>query len=65
MPTGLGDASRFPYLFAELIRRGWSDADLTKLAGGNMLRVMRGAEVSAARIRKQRPASTATFEQLH
>jgi membrane dipeptidase len=64
MPTGLEDASRFPYLFAELIRRGWSDADLVKLAGGNMLRVMRGAEVAAARIRRQRPASTATFEQL-
>lgn len=65
MPTGLEDASRFPYLFAELIRRGWSDADLVKLAGGNMLRVMRGAEVAAARIQRQRPASTATFEQLH
>jgi membrane dipeptidase len=65
MPTGLEDASRFPYLFAELIRRGWSDADLAKLAGGNMLRVMRGAEVSAARIQRQRPASTATFEKRH
>lgn len=65
MPTGLEDASRFPYLFAELIRRGWSDADLAKLAGGNMLRVMRGAEVSAARIQRQRPASTATFEKRY
>ena len=64
MPTGLEDASRFPYLFAELIRRGWSDADLVKLAGGNILRVMRGTEVAAARIQRQRPASTATFEQL-
>ena len=64
MPTGLEDTSRFPYLFAELIRRGWSDADLVKLAGGNILRVMRGAEVSAGRIQRQRPASTATFEQL-
>ncbi len=65
MPTGLEDASRFPYLFAELIRLGWSDADVVKLAGGNMLRVMRGAEVAAARIRRQRPASTANFEKLH
>ncbi len=62
MPTGLEDASRFPYLFAELIRRGWSDADLVKLAGGNILRVIRGAEVAAARIQRQRPASTATFD---
>jgi membrane dipeptidase len=65
MPKGLEDASRFPHLFAELIRRGWSDADLIKLAGGNILRVMRGTEVAAARIQRRRPASTATFEQLH
>ena len=65
MPTGLEDASRFPYLFAELIRRGWSDDDLAKLAGRNILRVLRGAEMSATRIRRQRPASTATIEPLH
>ena len=65
MPTGLEDASRFPYLFAELIRRGWSDVDLVKLAGGNMLRVMHRTEVVAVRIQRQRPASTATFQQLH
>ena len=65
MPTGLEDTSRFSYLFVALIRRGWSDADLVKLAGGNILRVMRGAEVAARRIQRQRPASTATFEQLH
>jgi membrane dipeptidase len=65
MPTGLRDASSFPYLFAELIRRGWSDADLVKLAGDNMLRVLRANEVAAVRIQRQRPASTATFEQLH
>ena len=65
MPTGLEDVSRFPYLFAELIRRGWSDADLVKLAGGNILRVLKGAEIAAARIQRQRPSSTATFEQLH
>ena len=65
MPKGLEDTSRFPYLFAELIRRGWTDADLAKLAGGNILRVLRAVEVSAARIRKIRPASTATFERLH
>ena len=36
--TGVQD---YPLLFAELIRRGWSDANLAKLAGGNVLRVMR------------------------
>ena len=39
-PEGLEDVSRYPRLFAELVRRGWSDADLGKLAGGNILRVM-------------------------
>lgn len=34
-PTGLEDVSRFLALFAELIRRGWTDGDLQKLAGGN------------------------------
>ena len=43
-PNGLKDVSEYPNLFAELIRRGWSDANLAKLAGGNLLRVMRRAE---------------------
>ena len=38
VPVGLEDVSKFPTLFAELIRRGWSDADLKKLAGQNLLR---------------------------
>ena len=45
--VGLEDVSKYPYLFAELIRRGWSDGDLRKLAGENMLRVMKQAEVVA------------------
>jgi membrane dipeptidase len=36
-------------LFVELMRRGWSDADLAKLAGGNLLRALREAERVAAR----------------
>jgi membrane dipeptidase len=43
-PAGLKSVADYPNLFAELIRRGWSDAMLAKLAGGNILRVMRGAE---------------------
>lgn len=62
MPVGLEDVSKFPHLFAELIRRGWSDADLKKLAGENMLRVLRTAEQTAQRLQKTRPASTATIE---
>jgi membrane dipeptidase len=43
-PIGLDDVSCYPNLFAELIRRGWTDDVLAKLAGGNVLRVMRAAE---------------------
>jgi membrane dipeptidase len=63
-PTGLEDVSTFPALFAELIRRGWSDQDLQKLAGRNLLRVIRSAEATAARLQRQRQPSTRTIEQL-
>jgi membrane dipeptidase len=63
-PVGLEDVSRYPALFAELVRRGWSDADLEKLAGRNLLRALRAAEATAARLQRERPASTATIEQL-
>lgn len=47
-PEGLEDVSTYPYLLAELIRRGWSDEDIRKLAGGNALRVLEQAEKVAA-----------------
>ena len=47
LPEGLGDASTYPALLAELLRRGWSDADVAALAGGNALRVIEQAEVVA------------------
>jgi membrane dipeptidase len=62
-PVGLEDVSTFPALLAELIRRGWSDGDVKRVAGLNLLRVMRQAERVAARLQKERPASTATIEQ--
>ena len=49
---GLEDVSTFPALFAELARRGWSDADLKKLAGENLLRVFGQAEAVAARLQR-------------
>jgi membrane dipeptidase len=61
---GLEDVSKYPNLFAELIRRGWSDADLVKLAGANAMRALRGAEAVAKRLQRERPASTATIEKL-
>ncbi len=63
-PVGLEDVSRYPYLFAELIRRGWREADLARLAGGNLLRAFRRAEGVARRLRARRPPSTATIEEL-
>lgn len=60
-PTGLSDVSMYPNLLAELIRRGWSDRDLTKLAGENLLRAMAQAETVAKRLQAERPASTQTY----
>jgi len=51
---GLEDVSKYPALFAELARRGWSDADLKKLAGGNLLRVFGEAEAVAKRLQAGR-----------
>jgi membrane dipeptidase len=51
---GLDDASTYPRLFEELARRGWSDADLRKLAGENFLRVLDAADAAA---RKAAPAA--------
>lgn len=61
---GLEDVSTYPALFAELSRRGWTEAELRKLAGENILRVMEQAERVAARLQRERPASTATIEAL-
>jgi membrane dipeptidase len=44
VPVGLEDVSKFPDVIAELLRRGWTEADVKKVAGSNILRVMRDAE---------------------
>ena len=56
-PPGMNSVSGYPLLFAELIRRGWSDQNLSKLAGGNVLRVMRQAETVAASMKNEPPAT--------
>jgi membrane dipeptidase len=48
VPVGLEDVSKFPDLIAELLRRGWSEQDVQKVAGLNLLRVLRAAERVAA-----------------
>jgi len=63
-PVGLEDSSKYPWLFAELIRRGWSDDDLRKLAGQNLLRAMRAAEATARRLQQTTRPSTKTIEEL-
>jgi membrane dipeptidase len=62
-PPGMNSVSGYPLLFAELIRRGWNDADLAKLAGGNVLRALRQAEAVAASMKNEPPA-TARLEPL-
>jgi membrane dipeptidase len=61
---GLEDVSKYPELLAELVRRGWTDAELRGVAGENVLRALAQAEAVAQRLQKARPASTATIQQL-
>ncbi len=64
VPVGLEDVSTYPALFAELSRRGWSESDLRKLAGENLLRVMRAAEYTAGEMQRMRGPNPATIEEL-
>ncbi len=50
LPVGLENVSTYPALFAELIRRGWTDQNLRKLAGENFLRVLKANEATARRL---------------
>lgn len=61
---GLEDVSKYPALFAELAHRGWSDEDMRKLAGENILRVFDQAEKVAARLQKTHQPSTRTIQEL-
>jgi membrane dipeptidase len=62
LPQGLEDVSCYPSLTAELLRRGYSAADVKKVIGGNVLRVMRACEATARHLRSKRPPSTARSE---
>jgi membrane dipeptidase len=53
VPVGLEDVSKFPDLIAELLRRGWTEVDVKKVAGLNILRVMRETERVAGEMRRQ------------
>ena len=64
MPEGLGDVSQYPVLFDELASRGYGEEDLMKIAGRNVLRVMREGERTRTRLRAERSPSKATIEEL-
>jgi membrane dipeptidase len=60
-PVGLEGVDKYPALLEELMRRGWTDAEIAKLAGENLLRAWVAAEKVAVRLRVARPASAARF----
>jgi len=64
VPVGLEDVSTYPHLFAELLRRGYSEEELKKIAGLNVLRVMREAENVAKRLREEREPSQAMIDEF-
>ncbi|MGP8001840.1 MAG: dipeptidase [Streptosporangiaceae bacterium] len=64
LPDGLTDVSCYPALLAELLGRGWTEDDCARLAGGNLLRALRGAEDAARALAQRRPPSTARIEEL-
>ena len=63
-PIGLEDVSTYPALLTELLRRGYSDADIAKIAGGNILRVMQAVEIVARTEQARRLPSNAQIEEL-
>jgi membrane dipeptidase len=63
-PVGLDGVDKFPAVLVELARRGWSDEDIAKVAGGNVLRVMAEAEVVARRLQAAEGPSEATLAGL-
>lgn len=64
VPLGLESVDTYPALLAELMRRGWTDEEVGKLAGRNVLRALHQAEQVAQRLQKERPASDALIEEL-
>ena len=63
-PAGFEDATRYPYVVAELLRRGYSERDVIKIMGGNLLQVMRATERVARQLQRTRHPSAATIAGL-
>jgi membrane dipeptidase len=64
VPAGLEDVSRYPDLLEELARRGYSDDDLRKVAGLNVLRVLTQAEAVAAKLQTQQRPNDARIDEV-
>ena len=64
LPDGLEDVSRYPALVDELLSRGWSEDDCARLAGGNLLRVMREAEAASRSLSARGSPCLARIEEL-
>jgi membrane dipeptidase len=63
-PTGLEDVSTYPALLKELLIRGYSDRDIAKIAGENVLRVLEQAERVAARLQETTPPNDVLIDEL-
>jgi membrane dipeptidase len=63
-PVGLEDVSCYPALLAELAKRGYTDDEIRKVAGANILRVMRKVEEVAVRLQKERPAPDVLIDEV-
>jgi len=53
LPVGISGVDAYPLIVAELLKRGWSEEDVLKLTGGNILRVMREVEAVAVRVKRE------------
>lgn len=64
VPVGLEDVSKYPDLFVELLRRGYSENDIRKIAGLNVLRVLKTTETVAAKLQKETQPSDALIDEV-
>lgn len=64
VPVGLEDVSKYPDLFVELLRRGYTENDIRKIAGLNVLRVLKAAETVAAKLQKNTQPSDALIDEI-
>jgi len=62
-PVGLEDVSTYPAMVSELLRRGWSDEEIGKLANGNVLRALRAAETVAATMQLESTPSSSRLSE--